>query len=265
MDAVFGTLRLVDPTRPDAYYKTPITKSADGSWVRNNEIGLTGGNNHILYNLKINKNYGVASIQRPKNFIGNPSQLQKFVGDLKSNNIKAIVSLDKKMYDDATKKTDHRFNEHLKEELKSNGIEYISDPNHFIEDFFNEDTAPKMQQLSGTVQLIVDLRRKYPNGTILVHCGAGDGRSGIAKTALAMYDRFIKERNKYSDETTPTTSASTKFESGPIKYTPTYRMVSDSLNDIRKDHPNAVERPEDIALLNQYFRHLFGLNQDKMM
>ncbi|WP_232454885.1 hypothetical protein, partial [Burkholderia ubonensis] len=37
------TLRLVDPRRPDAQYKTPIRLNEQGKWIRNIDVGLRGG------------------------------------------------------------------------------------------------------------------------------------------------------------------------------------------------------------------------------
>ncbi|MGT0193867.1 dermonecrotic toxin domain-containing protein [Burkholderia pyrrocinia] len=41
-DTGMGTLRVIDPRRPDAFYQMPIVKQTDGTWQYNN-VGLRGG------------------------------------------------------------------------------------------------------------------------------------------------------------------------------------------------------------------------------
>ena len=230
------------PTRTGDYHQ--IQRMFDGTW-RALPKGGKGGHPVNLYNFKVNAKYGIASSERPG--YNSPFDPGEYAKLLRKNKVKALISLD----DNLARPGNHGQVKILDDEFHNNGIEWVLDKNHFIVDFFTSKNTPGAAQLAQTVSLMEHLRGKYPGGNIMVHCGYGDGRSGTVKSAFAMHSLFKGKGHHAkikSDGVVPMDP-----QGPPVA---TYKLVADAVRDIRKSHPGAVERPDDIQLLNQYFEYL---------
>ncbi|MFJ2991300.1 dermonecrotic toxin domain-containing protein [Pandoraea sp. NPDC087047] len=229
------------PTRTGDYHE--IQHMSDGTW-RALPKGGKGGAPH--YNFNLNANHHIASSERPGyNFPFDPAKYAEY---LKNNNIKAIISLD----DSLAKVKNLGQAKILKDEFDKNGIEWFFDKNYFITDFFDATNSPGADQLARTVGLMETLRYKYPGSNIMVHCGFGDGRSGTVKSAFVMHRNFLGKTNHPSVKSADVVPADVH----PPVQVKAYPLVSDAINDIRQTHLGAVEREEDVQLLNEFFEYM---------
>ncbi len=183
--------------------------------------------------------------------------LLDFSDTLQSENVKVLVSLDDSMHGKPV------LMNNLRQELARNNIILVSDPQYFINDFFSmgwsgkvvssQYKPPGADQIKRTVDLINHYKQLYPNSLIAVHCGAGDGRSGMIKSAVAMEDLYKKPRSVYqNDRKSSRFKVRTQYEQRPPEFQPAYRLVQDGIAEIRKSHGGAVERSEDVEALNEY-------------
>lgn len=190
-------------------------------------------------------------------------------------NVGAIISLDKELSQSSTfSATKTSRADDLKLFLNSNNrrIDYIVEKDYFIEDGFkfsktdtnanNEKLNKFAKKLDDIVNEIKTQKNRHPGKIITVHCGAGDGRSGMVKSAFEMENLYFKNSLKYKNHIQKqtkteriTTKMSTDFhpESNNNRV---YTLVHEAINKIRNKHPHAVERPEDIKVLNKYAEYL---------
>ncbi len=101
------------------------------------------------------------------------------------------------------------------------------------------------EQIDLTVNEILTLQESAIVG---VHCGAGNGRSGIIASALAINKLYATNEVSNFDATHPL--GGTMFGN-----TDTYQVdivTASAVGIIRKTNPQAVERNEDVSALYDY-------------
>lgn len=131
-----------------------------------------------------------------------------------------------------------------KSALADEGIDYITKEKYEIKDFFEEGDL-STEQIDLTVNEILTLQESAIVG---VHCGAGNGRSGIIASALAINKLYATNEVSNFDATHPL--GGTMFGN-----TDTYQVdivTASAVGIIRKTNPQAVERNEDVSALYDY-------------
>ncbi|WP_124649168.1 hypothetical protein [Burkholderia stagnalis] len=247
-------LHIASMRRPESYIKDVRKKNKNMNRNKNKNKNKNDDKNDDRNRNKNKNNIGgnVAEENYEK-------LVAEFSDMLSKRNVKVLISLDGEMHYD--KKTDE-----WSRQLGRNGIEFISDEKYFINDFFTKGNngllgpaAPTAEQIKDTVNLIKAKKKKYPGSLIAVHCGAGDGRSGMVKSAVAMEDLYNnRRRGVYQNDRKGAVDVMTKYEKYPEEYQPAYRLVDDGVKEIRKTHGHAVERSEDVEVLNEYAKLLIS-------
>ena len=171
-----------------------------------------------------------------------------FCENLKQNNVSALISLDSGM--------SAREIVSLTKQLASHNIEYISNKTTYIKDFFSIKalTQPLSEDIDGLANRVLDLLSTR-EGNVLVHCALGDGRSGMVKSAVIMKQMFNESRLDLSN-VLEGTKAYVKPSIESEQAVLSYLDVKNSIDTIRKTHPKALERSDDIEVLNQYLEYL---------
>ena len=210
-----------------------------------------------IQNFNLNQADNLASMARPTN---TNLTATEFADNLKAQGVKAVISLDRRMMDngeDAGYKT----------AMEAVRIRYTSEEAYFIEDFFTagESSQPSIAQIDKTVQRIDELQARYPQGIIAVHCGAGDGRSGTVKSAFIMKKFLESNADVYREDHEAADVTRTKYDEEDAKHTSSYRLVRDAIDYIRMSHPHAVERPDDVMLLNKYAEFLMNKSTSRQV
>lgn len=122
------------------------------------------------------------------------------------------------------------------------------DPNCFIKDGFSTRELPP-EKLDYIVKKLRGMEKP------IVYCGAGDGRSGVVKAAyrLNFFDKkdMIESSDIRTSRVRVYTYLNDEFESCE-KYTKTTTAVANAINDIRRRHPKAIERVNDVIALENY-------------
>ncbi|WP_440974374.1 phosphatase domain-containing putative toxin [Pseudomonas koreensis] len=207
-------------------------------------------NSSAIENFRVDRANNLASMARPTN---SDLNAEKFAENLKSQGVKAVISLDSRMMD---KKQDSAY----KAAMHAVRIRYTSEKAYFIEDFFTAglSTQPSIAQIDKTIRRIEELKAQYPDGIVAVHCGAGDGRSGTVKSAFIMKQFLNGNADNYREDHEMNDVSTTKYDEEDEKRTSSYRLVRDAIDYIRVSHPHAVERPDDVILLNKYAEFLLA-------
>ncbi len=128
--------------------------------------------------------------------------------------------------------------------LADEGIDYITKEKYEIKDFFEEGDL-STEQIDLTVNKILTLQESAIVG---VHCGAGNGRSGIIASALAI-NKLYATNEVSSFDATHSLGGTMHLK------TDTYQVdivTASAVGIIRKINPKAVERDEDVSVLYDY-------------
>lgn len=147
--------------------------------------------------------------------------------------------------------------------LAKKNITYISDARFYFPDYFKMgenllNDRIFLDKLVATVELIMGEKKKNPDRLVGIHCAAGDGRSGMVKTALYLKGKLTRRSNignKSEKVEFILCDADHRFYPQHID---TYPIVKRAIEKIREEHPSAVERPEEVALLNLFIERLSG-------
>ncbi|MFA1241214.1 hypothetical protein ACCC84_23200, partial [Serratia odorifera] len=217
----------------------------------------------------------MASMARPSNKIYDWGRdVQLFINDLQTQRVKVLFSLDDRLSGE-TLSSGKPKDSYLKERLKQSDIEYVIEPKNAIEDGYSFEadadfTQPgparrQVEQIQSLVDQINTKRQVNPNYVVGVHCGFGDGRSGTVKSAV-MIDKLWREqpgryRQGVVDDNKPAlihTSISHSLDNEFEFDNKVYQVVADAIDTVRKTHVNAVERMDDVNLLNAYARSLLN-------
>lgn len=198
-----------------------------------------------IENINVNPESRVASMGRPNKNYKNGGEMDRFVKEVKKAGITSLFALDDGMAKSG--------GDALKMKFSQSGINYISERNTWIKDFFkySDGTQPTSKHIDG----IVNLMRNAANGNdgiVAVHCALGDGRSGLVKAAFIMKNAFISGGSVQLGEKSFSVSPSIKNQN-PVM---SYKLAHDIIQEIRIIHKKAVERPDDIAVLNEYAEYL---------
>jgi hypothetical protein len=216
----------------------------------------------------------MASMARPsyKIYDWGGRDVQLFINDLQAQRVKVLFSLDDRLSGE-TLSSGKPKDSYLKERLKQSDIEYVIEPKNAIEDGYSFEadadfTQPgparrQVEQIKSLVDQINSKRQANPNDVVGVHCGFGDGRSGTVKSAV-MIDKLWREqpgryRQGVVDDNKPAlihTSISHSLNNEFEFDNKVYQVVADAIDIVRKTHANAVERMDDVNLLNAYARSL---------
>ncbi|TKE88180.1 hypothetical protein FCV53_23320 [Vibrio sp. F12] len=199
-------------------------------------------------NIHIHPELRIGSIGRPNKNYSTGAQLMTFCENLKRNNVAALISLDSGM--------SAREIVSLTKQLASHNIEYISNKTTYIKDFFSIKalTQPSSEDIDGLANRVLKLLSTR-EGNVLVHCALGDGRSGMVKSAVIMKQMFNEGRLDLSN-LPQGTKAYVKPSIESEQAVLSYLDVKNSIDTIRKTHPKALERSDDIEVLNQYLEYL---------
>lgn len=113
-------------------------------------------------------------------------------------------------------------------------------------------TQPKIDNIDNIVNRILSVTDRA-TGNVLVHCALGDGRSGMIKAAVLMKKSWRQGKLDVS-----ALSADISIKPSVLKESEvlSYPVVKDSIDVIRQIHPKAVERADDIQVLNEYAEYL---------
>lgn len=222
----------------------------------------------IIHNYHEHPSLGLASIARPTHK-GKPREFESnmnMLGDeLKQLNVVTLLSLDNEMSDDifdpvagiseADKAT---------QLLYAKGISYVVDQQYFVTDCYDfpsfnlADDDTFIATLDGIVQWILAEMARNPHTMLAIHCGAGDGRSGVVKSACLIAQGLKNGNSSYHQGITAVdmsamvdTELNDSFDNVHAK-TGSYKIVDDAVRNIRTVHGEAVERPSDVAMLNSY-------------
>lgn len=217
---------------------------------KKNVVSKTANTKGKVENIHIHPELRIGSIGRPNKNYSTGAQLAAFCENLKHNNVSALISLDSGM--------SAREIVSLTKQLASHNIEYISNKTTYIKDFFSikAHTQPTNEQIDGLASRVLDLLSKH-QGNVLVHCALGDGRSGMVKSAVIMKQMFNENRFDLSnmiDGWKTYVKPSIESEQAVLSYLD----VKNTIDTIRKTHPTALERSDDIEVLNQYFEYIQG-------
>ncbi len=135
-----------------------------------------------------------------------------------------------------------------KSALDEVGIYYLVDKKNEIIDFFDKGKLPP-EQIHHTINTILELQND--NYNVGIHCGAGDGRSGIIVAALGINELYSQGyKNDFS-------------KAFPLKGSVSHKVLSVDyftqgvVNRIRETNPKAVERSEDVHSLYNYSKLLY--------
>lgn len=161
--------------------------------------------------------------------------LQEYARMLKNTGVSVLISLD------------HKAPNAITTELNKLGIEHINEETFYIEDFFGNGELPR-NKLKNITNLIKGYESEGKK--VAIHCGAGDGRSGMVKSAYLLSKlpqlNGIPSNNTFTD---------THYDS--TDYTKAAKEVHDAINEVRNHgHKNAVERPEDVYALQSFYASL---------
>ncbi|AXB31851.1 hypothetical protein DSB67_10005 [Vibrio campbellii] len=209
---------------------------------------FAAGEKKAIQNINIHANESLGSIGRPNKNYSTGAQLVNFAENLKAQNVSALLSLDSGMSSGEIVA--------LKKQLSAKGIDYISNRTTYIKDFFSvqANTQPTSIQIDNIVSRIVDLIDEN-NGIVLVHCALGDGRSGMVKAAVLMKKMWMKNKPD-SIENLDTSGVAIQPSILKEREVLSYPAVKENIDFIRESHPKAVERADDIQVLNQYWAML---------
>jgi protein-tyrosine phosphatase len=165
----------------------------------------------------------------------------------KEKGIKTLFSLDNKYYSSSFGKS---LTKHLEEYDISHNMNHIDDG--IDSNNFNKEEFYKIME---------KFYESYKSGPVLIHCGAGNGRSGVFKAVIYMHlnktkyelvRSFLRDKE---DLLKPLTNNDFEPDENlePVKV---YSIVKESCEKIRDTHPDAIERAEDIEILNKMLHFL---------
>ncbi|EIT10632.1 RHS repeat-associated core domain-containing protein, partial [Yersinia pestis] len=136
-----------------------------------------------------------------------------------------------------------------KSALAEKGIKYITKEKYEITDFF-EEGGLSTEQIDLTVNKILKLQKKDLVG---IHCGAGNGRSGVIASALSINKQYTTDKINSFDVTH-------SLRGSILKDTQTYQVdtvTAKAVGIIREINPKAVERNQDVISLYRYSHFLY--------
>ncbi|WP_299490263.1 dual specificity protein phosphatase family protein [uncultured Shewanella sp.] len=130
--------------------------------------------------------------------------------------------------------------------LAESGIQHIDDSQFHIEDFLDDGQLPasKLKAITDKINSLESQGIK-----VAIHCGAGDGRSGVVKSA------YVLSQLSLPLPTSTTDTITTHYHG--TKIVTASKAVCDAVRSVRSDgHELAVERPADITALQTFYSSL---------
>ncbi|WP_299010915.1 dual specificity protein phosphatase family protein [uncultured Shewanella sp.] len=179
------------------------------------------------FNAHVAPGHRLVSTRRPKEDAVEYAQLMKNLG------VSVLISVAEKA------------SAQLTSELTRHGIAHVNQSKLHIQDFFKEGSLPK-QQLS----LIVETIKEYENKGqhVAIHCGGGDGRSGLVKAAYV-----LSQLPAPTKQPALTSFIDTHYNHEDV-ITASSEAVSNAIIRVRaQGHEKALERPEDVKALEDYY------------
>ncbi len=140
--------------------------------------------------------------------------------------------------------TDKEFKE-VTEKLKSS-----QDPDE-IEKYNN---MPTPERIDAICKYLMECSEKKER--VALHCGSGDGRSGMVKVALAIKTLLAKDpAYRTENKVSQNIRCSDRDKEHEVEIFP---VVSAAIDQIRATHPKVIEIRVDISVLQNYAEYLLG-------
>ncbi|WP_455871811.1 hypothetical protein [Serratia proteamaculans] len=233
---------------------------------RAHDISLHDAGSDNLQGYSLASGQSLYSVKRP-DFSGAGSEQQtkitRFVAKLVAHKVKMFVDTDSTAASAAPE------TELLKEELRNKGITYISKSTVSYKMFMNENFHYPTGNVSNDAKMVTELDEMVSafnrgiainrNSNIMVCDSSGNGIPGILKSAIEMRRLLDENSDEFSQEildkkpsTEITTAIKDDFSSVNSQDNAAYSVTQQSINNVRDEHPTAIERPSDVALLNAY-------------
>jgi tRNA A-37 threonylcarbamoyl transferase component Bud32 len=235
-----------------------------------------------LQSLMLTPNQSLLSIKRPdflKADYTQPTQnlkMRDFVNKLVRLNVKVFIDTD------TSAQLSMAQARKLKEALQEKGISYISTQTTLLDCFMDgeyhyssENVAENRNTLSQFNALIRKIEQEstaHPQANIMVCDNAGDGISGLLKSAIELKKQLEDQPNNFNHEIMDkkptakiTTVISDNFSAASTQDNATYLIVQQAINTVRDDHPGAIERPSDVRLLNAYAEQLLASKNSELI
>ncbi|MCL1126584.1 dual specificity protein phosphatase family protein [Shewanella surugensis] len=130
--------------------------------------------------------------------------------------------------------------------LAKSGINHINDTQFHIDDFLGDGELPasKLKDITDKINALEEQGIK-----VAIHCGAGDGRSGVVKSA------YVLSKQMSNLASTVTDTINTHYHG--TKTLTVSKVVCDAVRSVRaQGHELAVERPEDVNALQTFYLSL---------
>ncbi|WP_157967997.1 RHS repeat protein [Edaphovirga cremea] len=200
-------------------------------------------------------------------------KITEFATNLKKAKVNILISLDMSL-------TKSNKADQMVEILHGHGIKYVVEKQFFILDAFSfpsyspQKDNERIHDLHAVVKYIISAQSENKNSIIGMHCGDGDGRSGVVKSAYIIYKylnnsdpKNISRVSNYQQEIIKEnmpgvikTEKDSSFKSFKAE-SKAYSVVQEAIKIIRKEHPEAVERVADVAFLNAYAKFVVRRQQ----
>ncbi|MCL1124669.1 hypothetical protein [Shewanella surugensis] len=142
------------------------------------------------------------------------------------------------------------------------GITHIDDEAFHITDFFKENALP-VETLKAVTEKLAILEAQGLK--VAIHCGAGDGRSGIVKAAYELSQLTQEELLAVNNKATAIIHVGgvddDDDEDEDVSEAPqdvrAFKAVCNAINGVRAEgHSAAIERETDIKALDAFYLHL---------